>query len=358
MQQNMRRGFRKSPLLSKTGHVVSLGILVVVVGRAAVTYSFAQSGSPSGLTNQVKVEERNGFRYITSNGIPNHATGQFPNQGNPSRISAQRHSFRVPLSPKPASKITILPIGKFGIAVNGIPFDPSTAEWWNNDPSSGWHQAARAGTDDLGIDQSNAHVQPDGAYHYHGIPAGLVAKLQDSTTPKMLHVGWAADGFPIYALNGYTDAKDNSSTIVPLRTSYRLKQGTRPSGPGGTYDGMYEEDYQYVAGAGDLDECNGRFGVTPEFPQGTYYYVLTKGYPYVPHAFRGTPDSSFGPPGGGRRPGPGGFNPGPGGRPPFGPPGGGPPPFGPPPGGPPPFGPPFESSAAKTVSGHANTAAR
>lgn len=48
-----------------------------------------------------------------------------------------------------------------------------------------------------------------------------------------------------------------------------------------------------MKGAGDLDEANGRFGVTPEFPQGTYHYVLTENFPFIPRQFKGTPDSSF-----------------------------------------------------------------
>jgi hypothetical protein len=94
-----------------------------------------------------------------------------------------------------------------------------------------------------------------------------------------------------------------------MKSSYRLKQGTRPTTngqPGGKYDGIFVEDFAYVAGSGDLDECSGRFGVTPEFPGGTYYYVLTSDFPFVPRAFRGTPDSSFSPrggPGGGKGPG-------------------------------------------------------
>jgi hypothetical protein len=48
-----------------------------------------------------------------------------------------------------------------------------------------------------------------------------------------------------------------------------------------------------VAGHGDLDEFGGRSGVTPEFPKGTYYYVMTEEYPFIPRKFKGTPDPSF-----------------------------------------------------------------
>ena len=124
---------------------------------------------------------------------------------------------------------------------------------------------------------------------------------------KMIQVGWAADGFPIYAIWGYADAKDASSKLAELKSSYRLKSGNRPAdsnSPGGKYDGTYMQDFEYVKGSGDLDEANGRFGVTPEFEKGTYYYVLTEKFPMVPRMFKGTPDRSFvhGPPGGGRGP--------------------------------------------------------
>ncbi|MDE2828830.1 MAG: YHYH protein, partial [Gemmatimonadota bacterium] len=61
----------------------------------------------------------------------------------------------------------------------------------------------------------------------------------------------------------------------------------------GAYDGTFREDWQFVAGSGDLDQCNGRFGVTPEFPEGIYHYYLTEDYPYIPRCVWGTPDPSF-----------------------------------------------------------------
>jgi hypothetical protein len=63
--------------------------------------------------------------------------------------------------------------------------------------------------------------------------------------------------------------------------------------------GTFAQDYHYVAGSGDLDECNGRTGVTPEFPAGTYFYLITDGYPYVPRCVKGNPAMvEDGPPGG------------------------------------------------------------
>ena len=117
-----------------------------------------------------------------------------------------------------------------------------------------------------------------------------------------------------------------------MTSSYRLKTGTRPSGPGGPYNGWFNADYEYAAGSGDLDEANGRFGVTPEYPTGTYHYVITPEFPSVPNMFAGTVASSFVRTAGAGQP-PGGAAPGgpPGGAAPGGPPTGGPPPGGPPP---------------------------
>lgn len=274
---------------------------------------------------QTRVEPGEGVRYLISDGLPDHATGVFPNPGNPHRISAQRYEFRVPLQPRAAGQITPLTrAGLFGVAVNGVPFDPFTAEFWNNDRR--WNYEALGGAMGLGLDQSNAHVQPNGAYHYHGIPRGILERFAQSAQPIL--IGYAADGFPIYGPHGYRTAGEPAAPLAVLRPSYRVKQGMRPGGPGGRHDGTFVEDYEFVAGLGDLDACNGRTGVTPEFPSGTYYYVVTDGYPFVPRCFVGTPDPSFqtkGGPGGPRDRGPPGHDPlrrgpPPGGHPPFGPP--------------------------------------
>jgi len=258
----------------------------------------------------VEITEENGKRIIESNGIPNHRLGRFPNRDNPNSIRPQSNHFEMTLDPQQnaTAKDTMHMI--FGVAVNGVPFDPGTVEFWRNDPSLGWRMEAIVdGRGTLGIDDSNAHVQPTGAYHYHGIPNGLIDQLGSEGRMKLL--GWAADGFPIYGPWAYEDPSDPASKVVEMKPSYTLKEGQRPGGsqgPGGNYDGTYTADFEYVEGSGTLDEANGREGVTPEYPHGTYYYALTETFPYVPRKFRGTPDRSFlhQPPG---RRGPGGLPP-------------------------------------------------
>jgi hypothetical protein len=212
----------------------------------------------------------------------------------------------------------------FGVAIDGIPFDPGTAEFWRDDRRAGWRMEAIGGPRNLGLDKSNAHVQPNGAYHYHGIPHGLIDKLTGGNEKKMVLVGWAADGFPIYGPYAYSNPNDPKSPVRLMNPGYRLKQPDRPGGddgPGGKPDGSYTRDWEFAPGSGDLDESNGRTGVTPEFPQGTYYYVLTDSFPFVPRIFHGEIDPSFSKP----RP-PGGPG-GPGGGPGRGPRRGGPPPI-------------------------------
>jgi hypothetical protein len=250
----------------------------------ALTPAYAASGS-------VSITTQGNYRIIRSNGLPNHATGAFPNPGNPNTITEQNYVFQVPLNPKENSHIDPLGMNPFGIAVNGIPFDPGAAEWWQGNRRSGWQYEAMALGPRLGIDNNNAHVQPSGAYHYHGLPTGLLEKL--SSAPKPTLIGYAADGFPIYAPSGYSDPKDLRSPLKKLKSSYRVKQGTRPGGPGGKYDGTFTEDYEYVLGHGDLDECNGKFTATNEYPKGIYCYFITDSFPYIPRYFKGTPDTSF-----------------------------------------------------------------
>jgi hypothetical protein len=279
----------------------------VLVGGAIIV-----GAQVAGYTPKVSITLRDNQRVIEANGIPDHAPGQFPNRGNPNRITGQNHNFRVPANPQLAAQTTSANFGWFGVALNGVPFEAGTAEFWNRD----WKYEAIGGSINLGLDEHRAHVQPTGAYHYHGLPTGLIARL-GGDGKRMLQVGWAADGFPIYTSYAHADPKDAKSPLKRMRSSYQLKKGARPGppdGPGGNHNGAFTADYEFVKGDGDLDECNGRFGVTPEYPQGTYYYCLTEEFPFAPRFWRGTPDPSFMKRGG---PGPGGFG-GPGGANPKG----------------------------------------
>lgn len=288
--------------------------------------------NPPARTEVSITKQADGVR-IESNGIPNHKVGRFPNKDNPNEIREQDYDVVIPDDPEPASGITYIngsPNGGgrmgfrvFGITLDGVLMEPGTAESWMGRMDSGWNYEALGGAVPLGLDTNYAHVQPDGNYHYHGLPVDLMKRLGYQSGDHSPMIGWAADGFPIYVMYGYKDPMDPKSGIAEQTSSYQLKSGNRPSspdGPGGKFDGAFVQDYEYIEGSGSLDECNGRFCVTPEFPEGTYAYFLSREWPVIPRAFRGTPvELKFGNEMEGLG-GPGGA----GGRPPFPPPGRGP----------------------------------
>ena len=270
------------------------------------------------LSPEVSIDENPGAlqRSVTGNSIPDHLVGDFPNVGNPNEIDEFNVSYDIVMriAAEDSDKSSSNSAALVGISVGGILFDPNTAEVYNNDRNSGWnYEALTIGSSSntslagaigyLGSDCNNAHVQPTGKYHYHGMPEELVSNLlaaagNSLNDPDMVMVGYAADGYPMYARYGYSDPTNASSGVVALEGSYELRSGNRSSGPGGSYDGTFIQDWEYVAGSGDLDECNGRYGVTPEYPNGIYHYFVTDDYPFIQRCVWDEPtsDALLGPP--------------------------------------------------------------
>jgi hypothetical protein len=131
--------------------------------------------------------------------------------------------------------------------------------------------------------------------------------VPDSTKHGPL-LGFAFDGFPVYGAYGYSNPLDTTSPVKRMKPGYRLRNiisrttlpnGTAAAGPAINANiqnpgsvivavlGAYKEDYEYVAGIGDLDESNGHFCKTPEYPNGIYCYFATidesgnPAYPYL-----------------------------------------------------------------------------
>ncbi len=262
--------------------------------------------------NAFSESQQGNFRVINVNSIPVHKVGKF-GQGtgslNPNAISEQSESYSISINPSEASQFTPLllttgstvgPQYSFGILLNGVELDPVAAEPFphtsRTDPNVNWEWNLEALNVNLGLDCNNAHVQPNGKYHYHGKPTRFLTRLGISDS-KMNLIGYAADGFPIYYKYAFDNATDSTSAVETMKSSYQLKQGNRSgdglTAPCGAFDGIYSNDYEFVDGLGDLDEANGRSGVTPEFPNGTYYYVLTDEFPSIPRMFRGSPSIDF-----------------------------------------------------------------
>ena len=240
--------------------------------------------------SEVFIEVRGKTRIVRTNDIPEHPVDAFPNSGSPHAITEQNFEFRMTTDPAPAGRITSADFAFWGVELSGIPFESGTAELWKGDRNSGWNYDALGGAVRLGLDANYAHVQPNGVYQYHFTPTGLMDELNWDGTEHSPLIGWAADGYPVYVLTG-----DLGNGMQEVNSSYRLKSGNRPGGsqPDGAYDGTFVENYEYVAGLGDLDECNGARTTSKEFPQGTYAYFLTREFPFVPRCWTGTSDNSF-----------------------------------------------------------------
>ena len=80
-------------------------------------------------------------------------------------------------------------------------------------------------------------------------------------------VGWAYDGNPIYGPFGYSEPDNINSDLKIITPSYVTDISKVINRPTGYSAGFFVEDHVYN-GTGDLDIHNGRFGKTPEFPNG------------------------------------------------------------------------------------------
>ena len=151
-------------------------------------------------------------RILSGNGIPNHEVGTFPNPHNPNTIKEQNVKKTFALCPSLISETGVQvggPAGAIAYAINSVKFDPGTAGRCDDsgkcDLGRGqgrWSiEALGHNTFDFGDDMNHAHVQPTGEYHYHGMPELLLDLLGQEK--NMTLVGWASDGFPVYARYGY-----------------------------------------------------------------------------------------------------------------------------------------------------------
>lgn len=280
------------------------------------------------LANVQKVQYSDDWVYVNASGIPAYATGPFLD-GNPSLATDQDAIFRIPLNPSEnTTGATATAPGNNGIFINGVAlFDYQDGVSYNNNagedqggPSGGrgdgvWNRDAIVAEND-GFDCSKGHPAM-GNYHHHQNPSAFkldkevvstICNLYDAdalyTLDETAHsplIGFAYDGFPIYGAYGYTNT-DGTGDIVRIKSSWKLRAITERTeywdgtdvtdGPvvSATYPlGHYREDYEYVASTDPdyLDEHNGRFCITPEYPEGIYCYFATvdenwnSTYPYV-----------------------------------------------------------------------------
>jgi len=122
------------------------------------------------------------------------------------------------------------------------------------------------------------------------------SQFGDDGTSHSPIIGWAYDGNPIYGAYAYADPSDINSGIKILSNGYEESTSDIVDRPIGFTAGFFVEDYKFTS-SGDLDEHNGRYAKTPEFPNGVYAYhvgITSDGknskFPYfIGHTYRSTP---------------------------------------------------------------------
>jgi hypothetical protein len=243
----------------------------------------------------VTVSVEGDVRTIETNALPDHETGEFPNQGNPNMIAEQDLTYAFPTDPNYVGSAG--EVRTVGVAVNGVKFEPGTAETVACESGETYRIEALQDIYDLGLDFNNAHVQPTGEYHYHGISELLVEAYESDQ--DLVHVGFAADGYLMY----YSKSGTYESGYE-LATRARAGIDCVASGPGSgavdidgtTPDGTYDLDWVWTEESGDLDGCNGTR------IDGEYVYIVTDDYPYVTRCLNGEVTGDAGPPAGGAAP--------------------------------------------------------
>ncbi len=192
------------------------------------------------------------------------------------------------------------PYGHIGVWVNGVSiYNPLDAKSYNNDTT--WFQNAFYWEHLLAetFDSCWGHPNQSHEYHTHQSPS-CVYDQTDSLNHSPI-IGFAFDSFPVYGCYAYANT-NGTGAIKRMKSSYRMRiMADRTTLPDGTilspalYGpslttiplGGYQEDFEYVPGLGDLDDHNGRFCITPEYPLGIYAYfvtldsTLTPVYPYA-----------------------------------------------------------------------------
>ena len=327
---------------------------------------YSTAGTQTSGTSQSTITCTSTERTITGNAVPDHRSSEFFTNGltgyasspyfsgNPNSIGAKSVSKTVPLngtisslynkgangydteacyswtsSAEPSTSsntkwtsgakvwssgaLRCTWIAYYAYLNNSVKVEAGTAETYTSSGKT-YNVVGKNLYQDVGLDPSNSHNQPTmspgsstkmyGYYHVHGIPEGHIARLGKGNNTMTL-IGFAVDGFPIYARYGYTNPNSTSGGVTVMKSNYRIRTAdeltaagysTRPSASIAPY-GTLEQDWVFDAtstssGKGHLDACNGRYGVTPESPTtAVYHYFMTDSYPFVPRCVYGTPAS-------------------------------------------------------------------
>lgn len=235
------------------------------IGGMAI-YEPGTSGTNVGLAALdsvlLNIIEADGFDIVQANGNVNinapGAGGGPPPMGTSYCLEAGKDDdlelvYLIPVTPENLSSPNVIqPVEQLGLSLNGIPFKGNPPGVIGGGPGGG-------GSDVLmpALDACGGHHDPGGYYHWHMIANSTNEVLSDLSITAVSCtqfpqnassiMGFAMDGYPIYG---------------------QFESGTTlPSG---------------------LDQCNGHFSATNEYPQGVYHYHAVQGVaPNIPPCLKG-----------------------------------------------------------------------
>jgi hypothetical protein len=245
----------------KKKSLVGIPALVVALLNGAVFYMTNAAGTSTAVSTiaavksakwnpTVKLTYSSKSIIMQPTGIPNHARDAFyavPKAGvvvpdattaniiaDPTK--AQAYKFTIPTTPKYSAKVSSTSLGSIGVMISGaVLYNPFEGDGKTVAMANNFTVTNSAGITASFVDKCAGHPTPDiGAYHYHGLPNCVTAKVDKVSKPSHI-IGFALDGFPIYG------DRDNKGKQVTAK---------------------------------NLDQCNGVNNATPEFPKGIYHYVL------------------------------------------------------------------------------------
>jgi hypothetical protein len=157
--------------------------------RQVDLFSYHMRDSNKDGIDEVRLSHDRDHLVIESQGYPNHPTAIFPNSGNPNTIRVQEFTFRLPLVPQQSDRITRLPMGPIGVALNGVVF-------FNPFEQGGMN--AVEGSSEVWLDSCCGHPQQTGVYHYHKYPTCVKSPFPDDGRQHSPVIGFAFDGYPIH----------------------------------------------------------------------------------------------------------------------------------------------------------------
>lgn len=310
--------------MKKTGLLLSTTILQAVASFAQVSPQISSwilnttgaTGYNNLPSNVQTVQYSASQVYVSASSIPAYNIG--PWNANPNTPSNQNFVCKFTRNPSQNTGAPIYSgLGSIGLWSNGVAiFNPKDGQYWNTGTNAFSQGVTTTGFNRNALvyegnsfDNCLGHPAPGGCYHNHVNPSCLYNATL--TTVHSPIIGFAYDGYPVYGAYAYTNPTNTASPIKRMVSSFALAASTgsvllgantasatsspttattRNGGPPVNTNyplGNLCEDYIYTPGYGDLDEHNGRFCYTPEYPNGTYAYFVTltstgaPAYPFV-----------------------------------------------------------------------------